>query len=131
MDNIGSRERRKAHSTIRTITLIFTYGERKFATSWVSFYDTKSMVMAHLAMTWSVCKLTDQNIYMGEFLMRYINAISGITGAMKLHADHMGEVFAMSLLTEPRVSYTGIITLTREYIWEKGGDTEWMKLMEY
>jgi hypothetical protein len=131
MMNIGTEERKKAHAAICTIALIFTHGERRYASLWYSFYDSKPTAMAHLAMTWCTCTLTRQDVYMGESLMRYINAIAGVIGAMKLHADRMGEVFAMSPLAEPRVSYLEIIRLTRECTSKMWGDTDWMKLMEF
>jgi hypothetical protein len=87
--------------------------------------------MTRLVMTWCVCTLTRKDMYMGDNLMMFINAIDGAIHAIKAYTDHAGEIFALSLLAEPRVSYTDIVNHAREYASLKWLDTKWMKLLEF
>ena len=50
---------------------------------------------------------------------------------LQAYADRVGAVFALSILTEPRVSYTDIVNHAREYASSKWLDSEWMKLLEF
>jgi hypothetical protein len=68
---------------------------------------------------------------MGDNLLMFINAIDGAVHAIKGHADRAGAVFTLSILTEPRVSYTDIVNQAKEYASLKWLDSEWMKLLEF
>ena len=109
MNDIGPEKRRKVHSTIHSIALIFTQGKEKCIAPWHSIYEGKSEAMARLVMTWCTCTLARKDVHMGENLMEFINAIDGVIRAIKACTDHVGEIFAMSILAEPRVSHTDII----------------------
>jgi hypothetical protein len=41
--------------------------------------------MAHLVMTWCTCTLARKDVYMGENLMKFINAIDGVICAIKAY----------------------------------------------
>jgi hypothetical protein len=63
MDSIGLEERRKGHSIMHSIALIFTHGKEKYITPWHNVYEGKSEVMTRLVMSWCICTLTRKDIH--------------------------------------------------------------------
>jgi hypothetical protein len=82
-------------------------------------------------MTWRIFTFTIRDGYMGEHLVKFVNATDWVVRAMKAHADRTGEMFVMDMSTPPRVSYTDIITHASKYAAKKWADPGWVKLMEF
>ena len=82
MDSIGPDECVKGHSVMNSIALSFTHGKEKQVHSWHTVYNGKSEVMTYLVMTWCVSTLTRKDIYMGDNLLMFINAIDGAVPAI-------------------------------------------------